>query len=128
MTTTIPALEIRRRLGRGAWASPQPFGPDGWYFAHHYRNGGIIISTGPAADDEDCSRGDWWHASISWADGMPSYWDLAVMHRAIWPTGYAYQVFAPPSAHVNIHPNALHLWGRPDGSIQLPDFGQKGII
>jgi len=46
----------------------------------------------------------------------------------VWPAGYAYQVFAPPSQHVNIHPYALHLWGKVDGSPTLPEFGKYGTI
>ena len=49
------------------------------------------------------------------------------MHRAVFP-GYAYQVFAPPESHVNIHGNALHLWGRADGKPILPEFGDMGTI
>lgn len=33
-----------------------------------------------------------------------------------------YQVFAPPSDHVNIHNYALHLFGRLNGKPALPDF------
>ena len=46
----------------------------------------------------------------------------------MFPEGWAYQVFAPPWAHINIHPNALHLWGRLDGANVLPDFGSWGTI
>jgi hypothetical protein len=42
--------------------------------------------------------------------------------------GWSYQVFAPPSQHVNIHEHALHLWGRVDGTNVLPSFGVLGTI
>jgi hypothetical protein len=35
---------------------------------------------------------------------------------------WAYQVFAPPADHINLHNFALHLWGRLDGKPVLPDF------
>jgi len=68
----------------------------------------------------------WLHASIA-RDHMPAYADLVMLHRAVYP-GFAYQVFAPPSSHVNIHPYALHLWGRADGEPAMPDFGRFGTI
>jgi hypothetical protein len=127
MTATIPALDIRRRLGRDQWHVPRPFGPDGWMFDHKTRRGRVIVTASPAPDEPDGSP-DWWHASIAWADAMPGYQDLADLHRAVWPNGWSYQLFAPPESHVNIHAHALHLWGRPDGSAQLPNFGIYGTI
>lgn len=59
---------------------------------------------------------------------MPTYDDLCLLHRAVFKDGYAYQVFAPPSRHVNIHQYALHLWGRSDGKPVLPEFGCEGTI
>lgn len=70
---------------------------------------------------------DWVHASISHPDRMPTYEELTALHDAAF-IGYAHQVFAPPSDHVNIHPFALHLWGRLDGGRVLPDFGRGGTI
>jgi hypothetical protein len=58
---------------------------------------------------------DWIHASLAWVDHVPTYEDLATLHRAVFGDRYSIQVFAPPSAHVNRHPYALHLWGRADG-------------
>jgi hypothetical protein len=49
---------------------------------------------------------------------------LGVFGRRRW----AYQVFVPESEHVNIHPHALHLWGRADGTNALPNFGRFGTI
>jgi hypothetical protein len=63
---------------------------------------------------------DWVHASLAWLDRVPTYDDLVALHRAVFADRYAFQVFAPPSAHVNLHGNALHLWGRADGRSVLP--------
>lgn len=70
---------------------------------------------------------EWIHASIA-GPTMPSYDDLTRLHRAVFGDGYAYQVFAPASDHVNIHEHAVHLWGRADGARVTPDFGRLGSI
>lgn len=74
---------------------------------------------------------EWIHASISRRNCMPTYEDLSMMHKAVFTDGFSYQVFAPPSKHINIHKYALHLWGRVDGQPQVPDFveisGMKSI-
>ena len=117
--STLDALAIRRRLGRQAWGVPEPFGPDGWRFRDlHTRFGSILVSAAPLP-----GLGQWVHASIA-RDVMPSYDDLALLHHAVWgTTGWSYQLFTPEATHVNIHEHALHLWGRPDGRAELPDFG-----
>lgn len=111
----LNALTIRR-LGRGAWSTPTPFGPDGWRFSDLGGDGHIIVTC--ATHDAE----EWVHASISRPDRIPSYDDLKHLHAAIFGDGWAYQVFAPPSEHVNIHATALHLFGRLDGKPVLPDF------
>jgi len=60
---------------------------------------------------------------------MPSYNDLAMLHAAVFESGWAYQVFVPPGEHVNLHDFALHLFGRLDGAPVLPDFtyGMRSI-
>lgn len=125
--TSFRPLDIRRRLGKEFWQIPTPFGPDGWIFDMNTveLTGRIIISCGPSGPDE---TDEWFHASISYPDHLPEYAELAALHHAVWPDGYAYQVFAPPADHVNIHPYALHLWGKPDGSPLLPNFGSRGTI
>jgi hypothetical protein len=125
---TIDGLELRRRLGRDAWGVPRLFGPDGWVIDRKDRTARIIITASPAPGDTTGDGGEWLHASISGTDRLPTYEELCELHKAVWPDGYAYQCFVPPSQHVDIHPNALHLWGRPDGSAQLPEFGSLGTI
>lgn len=113
---SLNALAIRRRLGRENWATPVQFGPDGWRLLHLNGSSSIILTVAPHEGDE------WVHASIAHADQMPTYADLKHLHAAVFEDGWAYQVFAPPSDHVNIHQYALHLWGRLDGKPGLPDF------
>jgi hypothetical protein len=114
--TTLDGLAIRRRLGVGQWDVPERFGPDGWRFWNRHGTGSVIVTV---FDEDDV---EWIHASIAWRDSMPSYGDLKMLHQAVFQDGWAYQVFTPPSDHVNIHEHALHLWGRVDGKPALPDF------
>jgi hypothetical protein len=109
-------LRIRRVLGRIVWGPPAPFGPDGWRLDRAERSGRVIVTCAPHDGH------DWVHASISYPTRMPEYDDLKLLHRAVFGDGWAYQVFAPPSEHVNIHNFALHLFGRLDGRPALPDF------
>jgi len=95
---SLDALAIRRALGRNLWAAPYPFGPDGWVFDDKRENGRIIASVAPFDGAE------WIHASI------------------------AYEVFAPPADHVNLHQFARHLWARLDGQPALPLFSAGGLI
>lgn len=117
MTGNINALQVRRRLGRGNWTTPIPFGPDGWATQSFDGHSSVIMTCAPADDGNE-----WVHASIAHDDRMPTYADLKLLHAAVFGDGWAYQVFAPPSDHVNIHEHALHLWGRLDGKPALPDF------
>lgn len=93
-----------------------PFGPDGWRFDNLNGRSSVIVTVADAEGD------DWIHASIAHRDHMPSYSDLKLLHAAVFGNRWAYQVFAPPDEHVNIHSFALHLWGRLDGAPVLPDF------
>jgi hypothetical protein len=116
VASPLNALAIRRRLGRTDWAAPLAFGPDGWGFQHRTVHGSVLITCADHDGEE------WIHASIAWDGHMPTYADLKHLHGAVFADRWAYQVFAPPSDHVNIHRHALHLFGRLDGKAALPDF------
>lgn len=120
-------LEVRRRLGRELWAPPRPHGPSGVVFMRRDGRRSLIVSSARMED-----RVIWLHASISAqpsTEPVPEYAELAAMRAAVWGTeGWAFQVFAPPYANVNIRVNALHLWGRLDGARTHPDFGRDGSI
>jgi hypothetical protein len=109
-------LLIRRALDRMVYRAPEPFGPDGWCFRRFDEDGEVIVS---CADHDGV---DWIHASIAHPDRLPDYDELVLVHRAVFGAGYAYQVFAPPADHVNLHAYALHLFGRWDGLAALPNF------
>jgi hypothetical protein len=114
--TIIDALGIRRRLGAQRWSLPMRFG-DGWRYDSVPAGARVIVTCADYGDGVD-----WVHASVSRVDVMPSYDDLTMLHAAVFVDGWAYQVFAPPAEHVNIHARALHLFGRLDGRPALPDF------
>ena len=120
---TMPWDEIAERVGallpgRFKWES---FGPDG--IAGVERATTVIITVAEHDDGVE-----WVHASVAKPDRLPSYHDLVALHKALWPDGFAYQVFASEERHVSIHNHALHLWGRRDGANVLPDFGAAGSI
>lgn len=128
MTSNLDALAIRARLGRKEFAPPAPFGPDGWIFDSLDKQTRIIVTVHPARAD---GGREWVHASVSHPDRIPTYDELTRLHRAVWgQTGHAYQQFVPVAEHVNLHPFALHLWGRLDGKPALPDLldGIRGTI
>jgi len=114
--SSVNALHVRRILGRTNWSAPIPFGPDGWAFKALDGSASVILTVA----DHDGEQ--WVHASIARLSRMPTYDDLKLLHGAVFGNGWAYQVFAPPSDHVNIHEHALHLFGRLDGKPALPDF------
>lgn len=126
MSTSFAPLQIRAALCRSydaRWSPPFEHGPDGWYFQLGGPKRSVIVS---CADQPDGI--EWVHASVAGVDELPSYEELKRLHAAVFAGGYAYQVFAPPSEHVNIPVFALHLWGRLDGKAALPEFGAGGSI
>lgn len=123
-------LALPDRVGEPLAYGPAGFGLRlGWPTGRRVRLTGSVVVTQTRWPDEP-GADEWLHASIAREDRMPSYADLVALHKAVFGARYAYQVFAPPSAHVNIHEHALHLWGRVDdgdGRL-LPDFGFAGTI
>jgi len=119
--------DLRHRLGGKTWGPPLPHGT-GWKF-QRYDDTLIVIVT--AACWPDLPDAPAIHASISRhsPDAIPTYDDLQLLHRAVWPDGNAMQAFVPDGDHVNIRSNVLHLWGRADGQRLWPvDFGRYGTI
>lgn len=121
---TVDGLHVRNTLGREVWTPAARYGEDGWRILRYDGAGSVIVSTAPCPQDDNHL---WTHASIAYIDHMPTYDDLVLLHQAVWGAdgGWAYQVFAPASDHINLHQYALHLWGRADGSRVLPDFGAE---
>lgn len=124
MTSTIDALRLRKLLGRDEWRAPKVFGSNGWALSRYDGDGHVIV-TADVWDDGV----EWVHASMTRRGRVPTYEDMCRLHRAAFPRGaWAYHVFAPLGSHVNLHPDALHLWGRADGAAALPNFGKEGSI
>lgn len=129
MPTDIDVLWLTQALkqsyGRRFWSVPEKFGPNGWLVRATDGGRSLVVTCSDVADDPT----EWIHASLTGANDVPSYDELKTLHRAVFRDGWAYQVFAPPSDHVNIHERALHLFGRLDGAPALPDFtGGTGLI
>jgi hypothetical protein len=133
MTSMVNGLRLRKVMGRDLWRAPRPFGPDGWKMDAAVMCDDLrtpfasVIASCSDFPGYDC---DIVHASIAYADGvtMPTYGELVLLHRAVFDDGYAYQCFLPAYKHINIHPTALHLWGRVDGKPMMPEFGMFGSI
>lgn len=130
MATNVDALDLARSLrqhfGRRVWDVPTGFGEDGWAVRTKDRTRSLIVT----CHDEPDDGVEWVHASLTGVADVPSYAELKLLHRAVYgETGWAYQVFAPKTDHVNIHGRALHLFGRLDGKPALPDFTRgTGLI
>lgn len=127
MISTIQPLRIRRdfeHMSGLKWAPPYEFGV-GWKFDQLGDDGmpamDVLVTLGRF--DEQL----WIHASIARPTRMPDYEELTMLYRAVF-SGPAYQCFVPPAEHIDLHPYALHLWGRDDGERVLPNFGHLGTI
>ena len=59
-------------------------------------------------------------------DGSVVTFEPVVLMRRTREELEAYQIGAPKSRHVSIHPNCLHWWVPMDGPV-LPDFSSGGI-
>ena len=126
MSGLLEPTRIRQLLGRRDWHPGRAWdtrdgydGTEQWLFDRRDETRRLLVTLSPLDEDDDTL---WLHASISTGllfdrepDAMPTYADLALMHRAVFGNRYAYQVFAPPADHVNIRDDVLHLWGRWDG-------------
>lgn len=124
MASSINIIDVLRVLGKKVWTNPKPYSPDGWAVVRQEDGSSIIITVARHEDGNE-----WVHASIAHKDRTPTYDELALLHKAVFQgKGWAYQVFAPDTDHVNIHPFALHLWGRLDGTNPIPNFGKNGSI
>lgn len=116
MSGEIDALRIRRRLGRKDWLAPQAYGVNGWQFWYRHEKGQLFVSVRFDLDPM------WLHASVAFADRLPTYEEVCLVKWAVFENRYAYQVFTPDEQHVTFHNHALHLWGRLDGVPALPEF------
>lgn len=63
--------------------------------------------------------GGWDHVSVSMRDRTPTWDQMQQVRRACFRDDeWVVQYSPPPSAHINIHPNCLHMW-RPQAE-QMP--------
>jgi hypothetical protein len=133
----IPILPIRNRLGRDKWMwsnggmrEELNWSDDAVALVRKDHSQSILVSVSSKFPENDGTI--WIHASIcnhKPYETIPTYDDLKMLRHAVWgPNGWAFQVFPPNDANINIHTFALHLWGRADGVRTHPDFGYTGTI
>lgn len=85
-------------------------GPDGLTFIIGQIR--VIVSTGEG----------WDHVSVSLAHRCPRYEEMKMVKRLCFkPDEWAFELHAPPSKHISIHPYVLHLWRPQNVPIPLPD-------
>lgn len=101
------------------WYKESSYGPAGAKWRHNIAMSMTVIVTVGVYDDEV-----WIHASIAHERRVPEYADLVKLKEEfIGKDRKAIMVFPPADEHVNIHPNALHLFSPVDND-PLPDFTQ----
>jgi hypothetical protein len=77
------------------------------------------------ATEKDGRR--WRHVSASKPKRVPNYEEMCLVKNIfVGEEAEAYQVGAPKSHHVNLHPYCLHWWMPVDGPV-LPDFSGGGV-
>lgn len=106
--------------------------PAGWQIAMKSDIG--FFARNPARDlivgVSECLEKDgrrWRHVSASKPKRVPNYEEMCLVKNIfVGDEVEAYQVGAPKSRHVSIHPNCLHWWAPMDGAV-LPDFSMGGM-
>lgn len=101
---------VRGRGWRAAWRRMTPWWT--WTVLLAVAPTSVALATSPPAD----------------ADPIADYAFIATLEEFGVLYSSSYQVFAPRNQHVNIHPTALHIWGRSDGRPCMPEFGSWGTI
>jgi hypothetical protein len=106
--------------------------PAGWYVkigtaeAIFVRNPARELVVGFSESIEKDGR-RWRHVSASKPKRVPNYEEMCLVKNIfVGEEVEAYQVGAPKSRHVNIHPHCLHWFAPMDGAV-LPDFSMGGI-
>lgn len=62
----------------------------------------------------------WDHVSVSLSDRTPRWDEMELIKRLFFePDEWAMQLHAPPSKHISIHPNTLHIWA-PHAPLTIP--------
>lgn len=63
----------------------------------------------------------WDHVSVSLPNRTPRYEEMKAIKRLCFePHEWAFELHAPVSNHINIHPNCLHLWRPHNNTIPIP--------
>ena len=63
----------------------------------------------------------WDHVSVSLPERCPTWAEMEHVKRLFFRDDeVAFQLHVPPSDHINVHPNCLHIWRPHDVAIPLP--------
>jgi hypothetical protein len=80
-----------------------------------------------AADTSLPESHGWEHVSVSTERRIPNWIEMSFVKNLFWDAEELVVQFHPPkSAHINLHPNCLHLWRPGDGHIRLPPSNLVG--
>lgn len=133
-TEAIAAIDklLAATEGRTPLPCPEIALPPGWRyltrneFGFFCYNGPRELKVGVSeAKERDGCR--WRHVSASKPKRVPNYEEMCLVKNIfVGEEVEAYQVGAPKSRHVSIHPNCLHWWAPMDGPV-LPDFSSGGL-
>ncbi len=75
----------------------------------------------PLATVVASAGGGWDHVSVSLRTRCPAWNELEHVKRLFFRPGeVAMQLHLPPSEHISLHPNCLHLWRPTDRDIPRP--------
>jgi hypothetical protein len=109
--------------------------PNDWRFIQRFGDGGawqrrdglrVLVTVAPMNAFGD--RREWMHISMSREARLPNWDDMKETKNIFAPDRFGYQIFAPPSEHVNIHQFCLHIWIPLTGELPIPNFGEGGTI
>lgn len=65
--------------------------------------------------------GGWDHVSVSLKHRVPNWYEMEHVRKTFFlPGEIVMQLHLPDDAHINVHPNCLHLWRPHDIAIPLP--------
>lgn len=118
----LPEVE-QRRVRSGPLASDSTYGNNGAFILTYTVEFAVIVSDGEG----------WEHVSVRpyYQDRTPTWEEMCYFKNLFWNDDECVVQYHPPKhAHINCHPNVLHLWKPAIGKIRMPPswmVGPKGV-
>jgi hypothetical protein len=111
-----PNLRIEGYRRNDTALGESPYGANhGFFVIGHLR----VISSGQS-DNNPYGRG-WEHVSVSCVERCPTWEEMAKVKSLFWDDDETVIQFHPKrKAHINVHPNCLHLWKQEGVDYELP--------